>query len=125
VAPHVQRHHRGLAEILRENVRHDEADAVLDSGPHRCLPAFVHEIGVELDAHGPAARLPGGLDDDAPVAGAQVVQDVVFSHAGLCQDLGDHVVGGRQERGVEFHAALGVHVGMGRGYGAKMQNEGR
>ena len=64
-------------------IGHDEPDTVLDAGPGCIEAAVVDEVGVDLDAHGTAARLLCGLDDDAPVAGAEVVEDVVLSHAGL------------------------------------------
>lgn len=124
VAPHVDRHHGGLPEIGREDVRHDESDAVLHAGLLRCPEAVIDQIGVDLDAYGAAARLPGGLDDDAAVAGAEIVEDVVLSHAGLRKDLRDDIVGGRYEGGVELDVALGFRVGMGDRYGDEAQEEG-
>jgi len=123
--PHVERHHGGIAEILREDIRRDEPDPVLDAGPPRGVAAVVDEVGVNLDPHGPAARLPGGLDDDSPVSGAEIVQDVILAHTGPGEQLGDDVVGGRQKRGIELDTALGVHVGAGGGHRDEVQDEGR
>jgi len=52
--------------------------------------AAVHaESGVELDPHPARAKVARGRDHDAPVAGAEVVDHVVRSHAGEPQDLDD------------------------------------
>ena len=122
--PHVNRHHGGLAEIGREDVRRDEPDAILHAGPLCCPEAVFDQIRVDLDAHGTAARLPGGLDDDAAVAGAEIVQNVFLSDSGFRQDLRDDVVWGRHKGGVKLDVALGFRVGAGIRYGGEVQEEG-
>ena len=116
-----------LSGVVKDGVTQaggEMRDAILHASPLCCPEAVFDQIRVDLDAHGTAARLPGGLDDDAAVAGAEIVQNVFLSDAGFRQDLRDDVVRGRHKGGVKLDVALGFRVGAGIRYGAEVQEEG-
>src|SRR5437764_9510222 len=67
-----QRHHARRGELGGEQVLLPEADALGDAGGRGVGARLGDALRLDVDAHGPGAIAARRLDDDAPVAAAEV-----------------------------------------------------
>ena len=78
-----------LADVGREDVAFTKRDAIGNAFAARQLAALRNELAVDLDADAARAPVAGGGDDDASIARAQVVDDVVRADRGKPQHFVD------------------------------------
>ena len=102
----VERHHGGVGDVGVEQVLPDEPDPVRHARRAGVALAFGDPRGIDVDADAARAVAPRRGDHDPPVAGAEVVDDVVLPHAGELQHRRDRSVGRRHERDVERRCGL-------------------
>ena len=62
---------------------------VRDAFPDRTLPGEPQEIRIEIDAEAARAELLGGRDDEAPVARAEIDEEIIRAHLRHLQHLVD------------------------------------
>ena len=93
VGSRVQRDDRRVREIGREQILGAELNAVAHAGGARVLVGLENPLRVDLDAdlRGRGEVTHRG-DDDAAVAGAEIVDDIAGTDAGHRQHLRDHFV---------------------------------
>src|SRR5690606_34482002 len=74
----IERNHRGLAEVGVEQVLLDDLHAIGHAGLTCVLVGFSDPLGIDVDAHATRATFRCG-DDDAAVAAAEIVDDIVLT----------------------------------------------
>ncbi len=97
----VESDHRGHAHVGGEEVLLHERDPVGDAGAGGVLTGFADALGVEIDADAARAVLLGGGDHDAPVAAAEIVDDVGGADLRGLQHRPHHLKIGRHEDHVQ------------------------
>jgi len=99
VLSEIDRDNVGFAQVLGEEVAPNDASSIAQTLGREALPRPEAPQGVNLDADGPRAEVPSRGEQDTPVAGSQVVDDVVRLHLGELQHTPHPVPGRGQPRG--------------------------
>ena len=87
----VERHDRRLADVALEQVLMQDLDPVGHAVLRDVLVGFLDALRVDVDADAARAELLRRGDDDAAVAAAEVVDDVVLGDLGGLEHRLDHV----------------------------------
>src|SRR5581483_2931478 len=98
-SPEKQRDHGGGTHTGREDIFLEDFHAPIKAKLLDAFLGFFREPGVNLDAHGARAELLGRHDDDATVAGAKVINDIVGAHLCDLKHLFDDGPGSGDVRG--------------------------
>jgi hypothetical protein len=86
----VERHHRRLAQVGREEIVLAEGHPLGELEPAGAGVGLRHQRRVDLEAHAAGPAIPRRRDDDPTIAGPEIVDDVIASYGREPQHLVHH-----------------------------------
>ncbi len=79
-----------LPQVGLEEIVLPEGDPIGEPEAARPLHGLRHQRRIDLEAHPARPAVAGGRDDDPPIAGAEIVDDIIGSYRPEPQHLVDH-----------------------------------
>src|SRR5450432_2459128 len=118
----VESDHGGVVNVGIEQIVFFELHQGFDARLAGVFAGFLDKFGIDVDAHSARAVILGGGDDDAPVAAAEVIDDVAPGNAGEPEHAVDDGI--RAANVGDIGTMPGLVFLLGRGAGDDKQGGG-